>query len=368
MKKLFINLCFFIPLLLLVMFVNYSVDMVGLFKSKEFEMKMADALLEGSNITDLKIPDFDDRMLQKFWIEKLKAKRDIAVFGSSRAMLISEDLFPGKTLLNNSVSAAALEDYISLYQIYREQHLIPSTIIIGVDHWIFNKNNFLFRWKALDKYYSEFMRLNPSGSVDLKLRIQDYVSPVWQQLFSFSYFQDNINFLRTLHFKLPSKDANSFVQTKSKWNSNQTILASGAYTWSENRREMPVAKVRSGVEDTIAKDVCANSFGFIELDRNLKQKFVNLVQIMKKDGVKVVIFLPPFHPLAYDAYMHSNKCKIINDVEVFLRSVAKTYDLTVVGSYDPKLFSLSEADFYDEMHFRDGKLNDFSKIFRDVIK
>ena len=373
MKKLIIKFLLFLPFLFLIVFINYTVDPARLFKTKDFERRIADALIAGYNVTNLENTNYDDRILQQFMIFSLTAKKDVGVFGSSRVMSISSEMFPRKTVLNNGVTAASLEDYISLYEIYRERHVIPSIVIIGVDHWIFNKNNFLIKWQRFGAYYSKFISLIPRTSFDLKIRPQDYVSPIWQQLFSLSYFQDSIQFLRASHFNLFSKNDPSgwFTLTNHKWNENETILVDGSRTNRKSTRDRSPVDVSKMVQDEISMNDCPNSYGYVELDQGLKQKFISFIKFMKKDGVRVILFLPPYHPVSYDFYMHSNKYKILKDVEDFLINVAKTCDLTLVGSYNPGSLSIPESSFLDSMHLRYNELTgnkEFNKIFRDVIK
>jgi hypothetical protein len=354
MKKLIFKLLLFLPILIFMMIFNYVVDPARLFKTKDFEKKVAEALISGAAVTDLQNTNFDDRALQKFRILSLKARKDIGVLGSSRVGLISSDMFPDKTLLNNTLSEASLEDYISLYEIYRDRRVVPSIMIIGVDPWIFNKNNELFKWHKLEEYYLKFFNALPNHLFNFKIRPQEIIPYEYQQMVSISYFQSGIQFLRS-----HPVSKQEFSLTDRKWNESVTLLPDGSTTSSRKEREAALVQVRQLVqrEDMEPRDLVR----FFKLDPDLKQKFIEFIRAMQDQGVRVVLFLPPYHPLAYDYCVHSDRFKIIMDVEDFLRNTSHMYSLTLVGSYNPRQLSIPESSFSDSLHLRNN--TELKRIF-----
>ena len=129
MKKLAYKLCLLLPIPIIISIINYTVDPANIFKP--VEENLAEILTQGKNIANF--PNCDERLLQKFYIEKLKKPKEIIVVGSSRSMQIGKDIFQGHTFFNNSTSAAAIEDYISIYGIYKQKNLKPNVIIMGID-------------------------------------------------------------------------------------------------------------------------------------------------------------------------------------------------------------------------------------------
>ena len=105
--------------------------------------------------------------------------------------------------------------------------------------------------------------------------------------------------------------------------------------------------------------------GFFEIDEGLKKSFIKLLGLMKNDGVRVILYFPPYHPFAYDYYTHSNEYKIINDVETFLRNTSAEYGLTLVGSYNPHQLSIPETSFFDDVHLRD--ITQLKRIFSPLL-
>ncbi len=363
MKKLVVKISLLLPFLFLLIGVNLISDPARIFKSKEYERKIADALIAGHVVTDLENVNFDDRALEKFMIQSLKGNIDIGVFGSSRVMFISSAMFPGKRLFNNGLSASSVEDFVCLYEIYREQKNLPSTIIIGVDPWVFNKNNNCIKWHWFGQYYdSKYISAGSRNFYDLKIKPQDIVPYNYQQLVSVSYFQAGLHNFIPLLVGLFHKHP-WFTLTDRKCNKEESLLPDGSRTFTQKEREVAVDDVRKEIQR--GTDDAPYISGFFALDPDLMQKFVALVQLMKKDGVKAILFLPPYHPLAYDYYMHSNEFKIINDVEGFLRHVSATYQLPLVGSYNPHQLSIPESSFSDDMHLRDD--TELKRIFSPVL-
>jgi predicted amidohydrolase len=85
---------------------------------------------------------------------------------------------------------------------------------------------------------------------------------------------------------------------------------------------------------------------------------------MKSDGVKIILFLPPYHPFLYDHYIHSSEYKNSMDLEEFFRNIAKVYDLIIVGSYNPDRLSIPESAFSDGLHLRND--TELKKIFSHI--
>jgi hypothetical protein len=363
MKQFIARLSLFAPVVLLIIAVNVIFDPARIFKSKDYERKLAHALMSGFAVTNLENVNFDDRTMERFMIQSLKEKKDIAVLGSSRVMLISSKMFPGKTLINNGLSSAALEDYISLYEIYREGKVLPSTIIIGADPWVFNKNNGSLGWQRLGQsYYSKFINATRRDSFTLKIKPEDLVPYTLQQLISVSYFQDGLYafFTSDVHLFFKKQE---FLMTKQEFNDKDTILPDGSWIFSKKHRDISTAEVRNAIKEDTDEARCIH--GFFELNKGLKLKFIDLIRLMQNDGVRLILYLPPYHPYAYDYYMHSDQYKIIQDVENFLRKTSETYGLTLVGSYNPHRISIPDSAFSDEIHLRDD--TELKRMFAPLL-
>lgn len=369
MKRLFLKILLLIPILIVMMATIRFGDPARLFKDKAYETGMAKLLQEGKGITNITDPNFDDRFFLKYYIDHLPEKKDVLVFGSSRGMQINSGMFPGKTLFNNGVSSATLEDYIAIYGLYRKKGYIPSIVVIAVDPWIFNKNNQFHKWQSLGDVYDEMLKTMSSQRGELKYHLTDIFPSKFLELVSPAYFQFSLASIHFRHWQAGkmNQSAAGYVETDHPINDKQTILTDGSRTWRKEDREMDVAAVRSKVLEDIGEDNQGALKGFVGLDGRYKQQIEDFFQLLKKDGVQVVLFLPPYHPVLYRYYLNGNgKFKImsINKVEDYLRQIAEVYGFTVAGSYDPQKAGVREEEFYDGMHVRD--VASIARIFRSV--
>ena len=69
---------------------NYCVDPAQLFSGGNYEQGVADILLSGNNVAN--VSNYDERLLQKAYVNNLKRRNDVIVLGSSRSMQIKSHL------------------------------------------------------------------------------------------------------------------------------------------------------------------------------------------------------------------------------------------------------------------------------------
>jgi len=102
---------------------------------------------------------------------------------------------------------------------------------------------------------------------------------------------------------------------------------------------------------------------FVKIDPELRKMLERLLDLMKRDGVEVSLFLSPYHPVVYDYISTADDYRIMLEVENYLRVLADENGIRIVGSYDPIRLNLSKTDFYDGMHPTTEAIN---KIFRET--
>jgi len=165
---------------------NYCVDPAQLFSDGNYEQGVADILLSGNNVTN--VSNYDERLLQKAYINNLKRGNDVIVFGSSRSMHIRSHLFPGMSFFNHGVSGASIEDYLAIYELYEQRKFVPSIVVLGLDPWILNQYSGQNRWKSLRwEYFSIANRLNINSNID-----NDNESKKLMELISLPYLKESI--------------------------------------------------------------------------------------------------------------------------------------------------------------------------------
>jgi len=367
MKKFFFKLICLLPVLIGVGVVNFLGDPAHLFHSPtqeayEYEEQIADFLIHGKNVTQ--ISNFNERMFQKLYIENQPKKKDMVVIGSSRSMAIRSSFFPGKTFFNNSVSGAMLQDYFSLYDLYRRQGQLPKEIVLGIDPWIFNKNYPEDRWKMLEAYYDELSNVISAPSGQFNYKIRDFIPENLLELFSLSYF-------RAASHKLLSKESgveadtsdDEPVSVNTSVNEGQTILADGSRVYDKITREKSKDEIDAIAISFATQSTSYGFDSFFELDKKTQKNLEQFISLVKKDGVKITLFLPPYHYKSYEIMSKLPKYKMMKEVEAYLIRFCRENKISLVGSYNPQKLPIHEDDFLDGMHFKDTAVR---KIFKSI--
>lgn len=331
-----------IPVVLLVMIVNYYGDFANIFNI-EYEKKISKIILSDKYVTN--INNFEDRLLQREIIRDMKFIPDVIILGSSRTMLINSKYFPNNKTFNNSVFGASIEDIIAIYQIYKEKQVCPKQVIIGIDPWYFNSNNGQKRWESLGEYYNSFVK-NKKYTVK---------SSEWKnnkELISLSYFQCSLkNLINKVRFnKKP-------VETKNKYNKTNTKLNDGSITYGVKYRNASQKIVNSKIKDYLSGQLYGLE-NFNSISDKYWDNFVKLIVDMKRNNIQINFFLSPYPPLVYDKIKYLN----VDNVEKKITKFASQNNINLYGSYNPYILKMNETFFYDGMHCKEIGVN---KIFND---
>ncbi|PHS56346.1 MAG: hypothetical protein COB17_09435 [Sulfurimonas sp.] len=336
-----------ILIVLIISIFNYKIDSLSLFGNSNYLSKVAKILVNGQMVAGLK--NYDDRLLQKLIIKNLKIKSDIIVIGSSRTMQMRQSFFRKKiNFFNHSVSGASLEDYIAIVGAYEYIHkYLPSTIILGVDPWIFNKYNSQNRWQTLSKYYNYEIK-----KIKNKEEIKSFTVNIskWKQLLNYEYTIANIKFFTYLN----KNNGKIFYITDDIDIDDSIKDCDGSIYYPYKQRYMKVDNTKKYSENNV-----------YSLERFYKLNNIKLFKIfinyLTYNGVRVILFLPPYNPASYDIMVSKAKYKNLVKVEKYLIDFAKKNQVKLIGSYNPHKYNLKINDFFDEMHAHDYVLREILK-------
>ena len=354
----------FSPILIMVGVTNYLVDPGQIYSNKNFEAEVAHLMIEGHSITATSKYEYDERLLTQQYISHMTSKKQVAVIGSSRVMLIDSDFWGGRTFFNAWFPSAQLDDLVLAYGFFREKNMVPDTVLIGIDPWIFDSSQlqYLGGHKQFKEVYDRTVAHMGRWSQGLQLNPIAWIPQQWQAIFSFSYFQDSIKYLRERKGSLKDMVKKGYVLTGSKINKFFTIWYDGAY-FPPLDGEISKDEVRK----MIVSDSIEEPF---RLDASNMERFEALVDLMIKDGVKVIFYLPPFHPTTFKIYNGENPGFSsryvkgnVDKIEKYCRSLAASRQISVVGSYDPRKLNMTEDRFYDSRHIRTSE--DVRYIFKE---
>ncbi len=334
---------FFVPLGLLLGTANYVVDPGHIFHRGAYEQGIVRLLLDGHDVANLS--NYDERLLQQYYIEGSQRPITIGVFGSSRSMQVSREMFPGQTFQNYSVSGAVLEDDLALYELLREKERLPRMLILALDPWILNVHHGQSRWTTLQRFYEAAARR--LGLLRNRARVSDAAGYSLQriaELFSPRYFQ------RTLAALWNRQEHGAYYPTTQAEDEREIKRSDGSLVYDRQTRVRTPAEVHTIALNYVQEGQVYSLERFHQINTTALQQLRALVEGLQKDGVRPVILLPPYHPVTYQRFQQSSRYRIVETVETVLREWAVSEGIQVVGSYDPSRCGCSEEAFLDGMH------------------
>lgn len=346
MKQLLLRLLLLAPLGLLLVGVNYKVDPANLFSGGTYERGVADLLIKGQHVTNLR--NYDERLLQKLYLTHLPTRRPVLVVGSSRAMLIGENLFPAGTIINGAVSGGVVEDILAVYHLYTARGWKPDTLVIGLDPWMLNDNHGQERWKTLATEAAAMRRqLSAGDEATAEGEAGGIVAASSTlvklgELVSLSYFQNATKVLRD-----PSRKPSAYRATAQPINDDFTKHPDGTIAYDRNFREQDA---EADAKDYIARKPVYSLGTFTGLSSTYRRQLERLVAQARQQGTTVVFFLAPYHPTVWRFLQGASEYQYVAKAESWYRELAARHGIRVIGSFDPVPFALTSSDFYDGMH------------------
>jgi hypothetical protein len=348
-------------LFLSIVLINYYIDGANyFFQSKNFERKLATQLLNNNNV--LVCTNYNDRSLKRTLLQQLSKRPRILIFGSSRSMPISHELFNEHSFFNASVSSARLEDDMALYAIYARRGWKPDVVIIELSQWILDKSDVMLMWKTtfLSEYYAAKQAAYNHAT---PIKLKDKLGGLWEkysQLLSLSYFKNSLKKLNLTHQLIHNSLPLDSIVTRP----NTTDLSAfpTCYLQYPNGTRA-TAQTDEAVSPTQADFVSLQDLKHpwpTTIDIDYQDLFEHFIRYLINQNVQVIFYLPPYEPKAYAEFQKNPAYKIENITEQYFLKLAEQYHLAVIGSYNPTKLHLSSSDFFDYTHL---KAHAFKKIF-----
>lgn len=359
MKMFFIKIAqIVIPVCIILIGINYYSDPSNLFKNGKYENTIAKYLCDSLNVTQIK--NYDERQPMKSFILNLRSKPERIIIGSSRIMELNNVTTNIGNYINCSVSGASIEDYLALYDLVEKKGLKPDHIVFGLDPWLLNGNNNLIRWKSISSDYFDMLE---------KIGLQDYagsnsriiakvqnMSNKYSEALSFSYFQRSL-------FSIRSKN-DDYLPTANSENENITKRFDGSLDYGKNYKSRTDKNIEDEALEYINQNPVYGLGDYKEISAKKIMIFEHMLQYLIKKNIKISFFLSPYHPLVWDYFTHNqNKYENVFKSEIVFFKLAEKYKATLIGSFNPKKYNLSNSDFYDGMHCNTKTI---SSIFRNI--
>lgn len=346
--KMLIRACLIVlPVVLVMASVNYTVDPAQVFDDG-FIQEVARGVLEGSNVA-LTADNYNERRLQRLIISGLAEPPDGIALGSSRIFSIPCDAFGFEKGVNNGVSGAVMEDMLSMAELYDEYGMLPQTVVMGIDPWLFNANHGDTRYKELIPEYNRFAK-------KLQLPAREEMGNIYTgQLFSPTYFQSAAGQI----FHSPRSVMQAFQNMKNKpkpiisrdISSDYTNkLSDGSIFYKKEIRSQSEEKVSQSVTETIAAGHFYHSVHYSCLSPEIIDQLTKLVDFFKSNDITVKFVLSPLHPAFYEHIEQNEEYRMLLEAEPFILDFASERGIQVIGSYDPAKVGAENTDFLDFAH------------------
>jgi len=328
--------------------ITYIEDPGGVFHSGTYEGEMVDILLSGHNVTFKENVDWGG--FQSTFITRDLISRDTIVLGSSRVMVISNamlDTLPlpkDRKFLNNWVADAKLGDEIAIVMCYAEKGEIPGTIIFGLDPPSFYRAGVKF--PSLNMQYTRGLK-----RIGYSPRVQDELSLLDNKYFELISYPNVIAAINKIRSGRADKN---LTPTDEIYGEDWINSWDGTRTFPKVSREITAEKVESGAR------VFTSTTGTWKMNPDQLKIFDAFTGYLLEHHVRVIIILPPWHPLIYQKFTADPGYRMVLESEDYVRRYAEANNITVIGSYDPIRYNLTSVDFYDESHLKPDAI---SRIF-----
>jgi hypothetical protein len=303
--------------------------------------------------------NMDERRFQRARLESIPTPR-VVTFGSSRVMEISTALAgvaPG-AFYNAGMSAATVEDFIALWSILERQGKRPDAAWFSVDAWALNEAKEEVRWLAWADEVSGFLvRAGAGASVGGPVPEALFLWYRAKELVSWTVLRTSATDVRRLvagrrrHGAEVQQALEGSIVAEAGLGPRRGLRADGSIVYEAEYRDLPAARTR---EEAIR--YVTNGRTGLEGFRPNTERAARLELLwtrMRAAGVRVVVWLPPYHPDAWRLIQADPaRARALAEVRSLVERAATRTGARFTDLSDPASIGCGEADFYDAIHAR----------------
>jgi hypothetical protein len=346
----------FLPLIVIMVAVNLILDPGRNFRtwrpsSYEYERQIASLNTSGQNVAG--VWSYDEREVQRYIAQSLREPPSVLVLGSSRMLQMHRPAWLASSFQNASVSGGSMLDLMALYHLYVQRPgPAPKVVLFGIDPWMLGDERGLDRYALADVYRTARRALGlhpaPPAATSRFGRTLDQL----RVLVSPTYFQLALKYLAVTRGQRPSLRATTDTVA-----ADPIRRSDGSTTYDAATRGRSQKAVDEEARAYAAADPIYNLGGFSRIDTEAAQELAALLRDATRRGSCAVVVLMPYHPTVYHALATSARYSVAISVGSFVRKLALSVGVPVVGDYDPAVAGLTAADFYDGMHVTEAVAN-----------
>jgi hypothetical protein len=327
--------------------INYMEDPANIFRKGPYEMGIVDNLMKGSNVTN--VTNYDERLLQKYLIEKMETCPGTIVLGSSRVMQLGGELLGEDSIINNGVSGASLEDILAIWDLYKTKGCRVKKVFIGLDPYFLNENNDQSRWRVLTAEYNNCLKELGLERYSEKPPLAGSSYAKYKELWSLSYFKTSLAYLMRgvdVHYR----------PTTSKINKDFTKMTDGSIYYGEDSRNSPLTVINGYAQQSINETPMYSMREYKGFSKKYETILITFIEYLRKQGVQVEFFISPYHPMVYDFCKKNKYYNIVFDAEEWFKRVANEHNIKLTGTYNPYYYNFRDSSFYDGFHCKEDAL------------
>jgi len=285
----------------------------------------------------------DDRLAKKAAI-MLRPRPRVVVFGSSRALGITSRAtgVTSDQFLNAAVGGAAVEDYAALWRVLEQHGKVPEIALFSIDPWVFSRTQPPPRWRSLAPEVAASLGQSVEGApVPTVAEEIRYRWDAFTELFSFNVLRASARDLRRL-WRARARSAEAAAAMADEDYGRHWPALSPAEL---RRRAIEYGREGGGVPDP-------------HWDERRAAWLKRLWAAMRARGVRIVAYVPPYHPDALAAVREDPAHRaFLEAVDRFLVGVAGTLGVTFVDVADPATIPCAADEFWDGHHAKTACLD-----------
>ena len=351
-----IFICFFSILIIIVASINYKIDPEKVYQNffktiKSEELSIIDfmeTLVKSDNGIVMKNYIWNERDIS-YALAGYPTDAECAVFGNSAAAQISS-FRPNKSLsktcsslINLAVNGGALEDYIAITESIIQNKKPPKTIIIPISPWTLNFNRDS-RWLHYKKNFATMLNkiiYNPNDVSKRLDKIESYNIKLFKNLINMDYF------MRSLDLLISKNDRSIELANEFNYNlglEHEVLLPDGSIIPSNEYITTSLKHKIDGISGNQNYKIIPGKW----YSQNAVETLTQYVLYLKKN-FKVVFIMIPSHPAVWN-FDEQPVVTAMKMVEPKVHEIAKSLEIQVIGSFNPKKIGCIGEEFYDEMH------------------
>ncbi len=340
----------FLPLVAAMAYINYTVDVSGVFHSGEYEQDIALSLLSGQAVDNY--DQMDERAVIKQVSLNMQTPFDTLAFGSSRVLQLREEVVDGGLYYNSGVSGADFVDVTGLFYRFEKAAQLPSTMIISLEHWWLSESYYNAQERSDKNLYNEFLNVDLGYNIAYEPETPDAFP--YDILLSPTYLQGNLLAYSEggRQYTPPSIVTEDFLHQDTNLK-----LPDGSILYNEDFRNLP-ADEKNDVVLNHAVDFFWSD-GFLHLDEERCAIFDEYIQYLLAQDIEVIFLIAPYHPTVYTTLLeYPERNAGFFETESYYTQYAQEHNIPLYGSYNPFVTDTPADGFFDGAHMKEEHWED----------